>query len=627
VGAAPMRHGPLVADDGTTAFSVWAPRAERVDLLVDGRSEPMTALRDGWWRATVTAGDGSRYGFRLDGGEVRPDPASRRQPDGVHGLSAVVDPRCFRWSPQERSWRAAPLAGAVFYELHVGTFTPEGTFDAAIPHLADLAALGVTHLEVMPVNAFNGHAGWGYDGVCWYATHEPYGGPTAFARFVDAAHRRGLAVVLDVVYNHLGPSGSYLAEFGPYLSTGHTTPWGEALNLDGPDSDAVRAFIIGNAVWWFRDLHVDGLRLDAVHGLVDTSAVHLLAELADTTAVAAAVLGRPLHLVAESDRSDPQTIRPRETGGLGLDAQWADDLHHAVHVALTGERESYYADYTGLVDVARAYREGFCYGGRRSGYRRRTVGAPLPDDVPGWRLVTCLQNHDQVGNRAAGERLTALVDAALVRVGVVLLCASPTTPLLFMGEEYGETRPFQYFTSHPEPDLAEAVRRGRREEFAAFSAFGGAADVPDPQDPATVAASTLDRAGAATAAGQARRALWQDLLALRRREPALASGARDLVEVVEASPDWLVLVRHAPAHVDGSAVAVTANLAPQRQERQCALALRDARLLLCSDDERYGGDGGAATMSSAGGTTTVALPAHSACLWALDLTDSDAEQM
>ncbi|CAN5403996.1 malto-oligosyltrehalose trehalohydrolase [soil metagenome] len=569
----------------------------------------MDRVDGGWFRLTTATRHGADYAYCIDGGQARPDPASRWQPDGVHGRSRLLDPAEFEWSRKEVSWRAAPLAGAVVYELHVGTFTPEGTFDAAIAKLGALAQLGITHLEVMPVNAFNGTSGWGYDGVAWYAVHEPYGGPEAFARFVAACHGAGMAVVLDAVYNHLGPSGNYLPDFGPYLTGAYATPWGDALNLDGPASDPVRAFIVGNALQWMEDFHVDALRLDAVHGLVDVSAVHVLAELADAVAALATRLRRPLQIIAESDRCDPQTVRPREAGGTGMDGQWADDLHHAIHTAVTGEREGYYVDYAGLPDVAEAYRRGFLFDGRYSRDRDRTVGAPL-GDIPGHRLVTCIQNHDQVGNRAAGERLTSLVDAGLVRVAIALLCCSPTTPMLFMGEEFGETAPFQFFTSHPEPELAAAVRTGRREEFAAFAAFTGEA-VPDPQDPATRDRSVLDWSRATTPDGEARRALWADLLHARRRQPALANGRRDLVDVLAVTGQKLALVRRDPA---GPSVLLVANLAAEPGTVEVGQGGDRWRLVLSTDEPHYGGGGAAPDLI--GGE--VRMPAGSAALWADD---------
>ena len=581
-------------------FRVWAPFAKEVVLELDeGPGTALTPVAHGWHEVRTEARHGQRYGYRLDGGPLRPDPASRWQPEGVHGASAVYAPL-----PQARSpFSATPINSAAIYELHVGTFTEAGTFDAAAEHVADLADLGITHIEVLPVNAFNGTAGWGYDGVAWYAVHEPYGGPEGFARFVAACHERGLAVVLDVVYNHLGPSGNYLGEFGPYLTDRYRTPWGDGLNLDGPDSDPVREFIIGNALYWLSEFGVDALRLDAVHGLIDGSAVHVLTALSAAVEALAVAEGRSLQLIAESDRSDPQTVRPRGVGGMGLDAQWADDLHHAVHTAVTGERDGYYVDYAGLPDVAEVYRRGFLYDGRYSVYRRRTVGAPL-GDVPGYRLVTCIQNHDQIGNRAAGDRLTTLVAPELVEVAAVLLCASPTTPMLFMGEEYGETRPFQYFTSHPEPELAEAVRNGRREEFSSFAAFTGT-EVPDPQDPTTFERSRLDRSAADTAEGQARRRLWQRLLEVRRTEPALGNGRRDLVEVLTVDEERLAIVRRDDG---GSAVLVVANLGEAAWE----LALPDARWRVLLDTAAARGQG-----ATPYGDRALTIPGRSASLWAV----------
>jgi maltooligosyltrehalose trehalohydrolase len=574
----------------------------------------MRALGRGWFDVTAPGREGDRYGFSVDGGPVRPDPASRRQPGGVHERSELVDPAAFAWSPSEEGWRAPPIHRGVVYELHAGTFTPEGTLAAAARRLEHVRDLGVTHVEVMPVNAFGGTRGWGYDGVGWYAVHEPYGGPHGLVAFVDACHQAGLAVVLDVVHNHLGPSGNYLPEFGPYLAGGRDNTWGQGLNLDGPGSDAVRAFVIGNALLWLRDYHVDALRLDAVHALLDGSAVHVLAELSEAVRDLAVTSGRRHELIAESDRNDPLTVRPRALGGLGLDAQWADDLHHALHVAVTGEDEGYYGDYTGLPDVVAAYRRGFVFDGRRySAYRDRTPGAPL-GDVSGARLVGCLQNHDQVGNRAAGERIDVLAPADLVRVAVLLLVAAPHVPLLFAGEEYGETSPFLFFTDHPEPELAEAVRRGRAEEFAAFSAFTG--DVPDPLAEATFAASKLDWTAADTSGGNARMRLWRDLLALRRAVPALHAGRRDLVEVVHVDGAALVVLRGGP---DGSRVAVTANLGAGEAALPTggARGRGDARWTarVATGDERYGGPG---APPPACGDASFVLPPRSACLWTRD---------
>jgi maltooligosyltrehalose trehalohydrolase len=585
-----------------TLFEVWVPE-KSVKLRVDGTDRDMERGDDGWWRLEVPgAGPGTDYAYVLPEHDTPlPDPRSAWQPAGVHGPSRVYDHAAFGWT--DGSWTGRQLPGSVLYELHVGTFTAEGTFDAAIDRLDHLVELGVDLVELLPVNAFNGEYNWGYDGVCWYAPHEEYGGPDGLKRLVDACHGRGPGVVLDVVYNHFGPSGNYLPEFGPYVNDRYRTPWGAAVNFDGPGSDEVRAFVLENAMYWLTEHHLDALRLDAVHEIIDQSALHLLAELADATASRAEVLRRPLALIAETDRNDPLTITPREAGGLGMDAQWADDLHHAIHVAVTGERDGYYADYRGLEDVAAAYARGFVYDGRHSPYRQRRVGAPL-GARPGTRLVTCLQNHDQVGNRPFGDRLTTLAEPALVRTAAVLLCASPTTPMLFMGEEYGEQAPFQFFTSHPEPELAASVREGRRAELASFAAFGGR-EVPDPQEERTLTRSTLDHAGASTDGGRQRLALWTDLLALRRSHPALGSGRRDLVEVIEAHPERLVLVR---GEASGARVLLAVNLA----EAEDGVTLppgSEWRVLLCSEDPHYGGGG----LATADGDVLV-LPPRSATL-------------
>jgi maltooligosyltrehalose trehalohydrolase len=584
---------------------LWAPRVERVTVEVDGAAHDAEPTAPGWWAATVSATHGSRYGFRLDGGPLRPDPASRAQPDGVHALSQLIDPA--RVAPRTTGWHPPTLQRAVVYELHVGTFTAQGTLDAAAIHLPRLAELGVTHVELMPVNAFDAEFGWGYDGVLWFATHPAYGGPHAVGRFVEAAHDAGLAVVLDVVHNHLGPSGNYLPEFGPYLADRPAGHWGEWLNLDGPGSDAVRALLADNVAWWLGALGVDGLRLDAVHALVDTSARHILSELRDAADDAAVRRGYAATLIAESDRNDPGVLAARSAGGHGMDAMWADELHHALHVALTDEAHAYYADFRGLADVAAAYRRGFVYGGERfSPSRGRTVGAPL-GGLPGWRLVGCLQNHDQIGNRAQGERITILADADRVRAAIALVVAAPHTPMLFMGDEHGETRPFRYFVGFADPAVAAAVRRGRREELAGHPGFDDATAIPDPIDLATARASTIDWDAADTPAGLARRELWRALLALRRGEPALHAGRRDLVEVVVADASRLVVRRGADGARD---VVVTANLADQPARLPAPPGAW--RLRLSTAETRFGGDGAPAEAHSG---VELCLPPRCAALW------------
>ncbi|NJP65068.1 malto-oligosyltrehalose trehalohydrolase [Streptomyces spiramenti] len=471
-------------------FEVWAPHAHEVALLLDDATRTMAPdpARPGWWRSAAEAADGARYGFRLDGGPVRPDPRARRLPDGPGDLAAVVDHTTHRW---EHPWAGRGLAGAVLYELHVGTFTDAGTLDAAAERLPLLAELGVSHVELMPLSPFPGRHGWGYDGVAPWAVHEPYGGPAALRRFVDAAHGAGLGVVLDVVHNHLGPSGNFLSEFGPYFTDRTRTPWGEAVNLDGPGSDEVRAYFAGSALALLREYRLDGLRLDAVHALSDTRARHFLAELSASVDALAQATGRPLFLIAESDLNDPRTTAPRSAHGLGLHAQWNDDFHHCLHTALTGEAQGYYADFARapLTALAGVCARGFFHDGGHSSFRDRNHGAPLSRELPAARLVGYAQTHDQVGNRALGDRLASGVDRSLLFCAAALVLCGPFTPMLFMGEEWGAQTPWQYFTDHPDPELASAVREGRRREFAAH---GWEPDeVPDPQDPATRERSVL----------------------------------------------------------------------------------------------------------------------------------------
>ncbi|MFE2597000.1 malto-oligosyltrehalose trehalohydrolase [Streptomyces sp. NPDC059396] len=476
--------------------------------------------RDGWWTAEAPAADGTRYGFSLDGGPVLPDPRSRRQPDGPDGPSAVVDQTAYRW---RTPWQGRDLPGAVLYELHIGTFTREGTFDAAAELLAPLAELGITHVEVMPVCPFPGTHGWGYEGVSPWAVHEPYGGPEAFKRFVDTAHGLGLGVVLDVVHNHLGPSGNHLPRFGPYFTDTHRTPWGAAVNLDAPGSDEVRAYLLGSALAWLRDFQLDGLRLDAVHALADRRALTFLEELSAAVDALSAELGRPLFLIAESDLGDPRTTTPRAEGGLGLHAQWNDDFHHALHTALTGESQGYYADFARepLAALAKTLTRVFFHDGTYSSFRGRTHGRPLDRTrTPAHRFLCYAQTHDQIGNRALGDRLSATLSPGLLACAALLVLTSPCTPMLFMGEEWGAATPWQFFTDHSDPVLAEAVRTGRRREFAAHG--WAAEEIPDPQDPATRERSCLDRSETGKEP-HARLLAWhRELIALRRNQPDLS---------------------------------------------------------------------------------------------------------
>ncbi|MEV5508402.1 malto-oligosyltrehalose trehalohydrolase [Streptomyces orinoci] len=469
-------------------FEVWAPNASQVTLHVEGRTYRMERdpARAGWWCGSAPPG---RYGFALDDGPVLPDPRSRRQPDGPDGLSAPLSP-AFPW---RHDWAGRPLPGAVLYELHIGTFTREGTFDAAAERLGHLAELGITHVELMPVCPFPGRHGWGYDGVAPWAVHEPYGGPDGLRRFVDAAHGLGLGVVLDVVHNHLGPSGNHLPSFGPYFTDTHHTPWGAAVNLDAPGSAEVRAYLIGSALAWLRDYRLDGLRLDAVHALVDHGPTHFLAELSAAVDDLADSLGRPIFLIAESDLNDPALITPRAEGGLGLHAQWNDDFHHALHTALTGESQGYYADFAAdpAHALAKTLRGGYFHDGSYSTFRGRPHGRPLNlSTTPAHRLLAYTQTHDQIGNRALGDRLSAHLSPGQLACAAALVLCAPFTPMLFMGEEWGASTPWQYFTDHQDPELARAVRQGRRREFAAHG--WPEEEIPDPQDPATRERSCLN---------------------------------------------------------------------------------------------------------------------------------------
>jgi maltooligosyltrehalose trehalohydrolase len=525
---------------------------------------------------------GARYGYRL-GSDARllPDPASRSQPEGVHGPSAVVDPTAFRWT--DGGWRGFQMADLVFYELHVGTFTHEGTFRAAIGHLEELADLGITAIELMPIAEFPGRRNWGYDGVALYAPHSAYGAPDDLRALVDAAHARGLAVFLDVVYNHLGPEGNYLDAFGPYFTDAYTTPWGRALNFDGPDSDEVRAFFVDNARYWIEEFHFDGLRLDAVHGIRDFSARHLLADVRAAVHGVGARQERRTLVIAESDLNDPRLVRPEDVGGYGLDGQWSDDFHHAVHALLTGERNGYYEDFGDVADLAKAYAERFVYDGRHSPHRRRRHGAPA-GDVRADAFVVCVQNHDQVGNRAMGDRLSTLVGFEEQKLAAALLLLAPYVPLLFMGEEYGETRPFPYFVSHSDEGLIEAVRRGRREEFASF---GWSDDVPDPQSEDTFRSARLDRAGRETPRGRALLALHRDLIALRRKEAALRPGVARVRVTHDDEQRWMEARFEAP----GAATLVALFNFADVERRMSFDGGSKASVLWRSTDPAYRGEG------------------------------------
>jgi maltooligosyltrehalose trehalohydrolase len=596
----PPTHRPLGAcwtDAGSVHFLVWAPRAVRVELVLGGpwhapdagtpRVEPMTAGPDDYHHVEVEDLEpGATYRFRLhrDGAPPvdRPDPASRWQPAGVHGPSAV-DADGFDWT--DDGFRAPPLHRQVLYELHVGTFSPQGTFDGVTERLDALVDLGVTTLELLPVAQFPGARNWGYDGVLPYAVQDSYGGPAGLRRLVDAAHARGLAVVLDVVYNHLGPEGNYLADFGPYFSDRYATPWGDSVNVDGPDADAVRRYLVENAVRWVRDFHVDGFRLDAVHAIIDQSATHVLEELATAVHREGERVGRPVHVVAESDLCDARLLRHPDAGGYGLDGQWADDFHHAVHVALTGEQDGYYADYRGVADLATQLRDRYVHAGRYSVSRRRTVGRPAPD-VPYDRFVVCVQNHDQVGNRRDGDRLHALVDPEGAKMAAAALLTSPFVPMLFMGEEHADPAPFQFFTSYTDPEIVAGVTEGRRAEFAAFDAWS--APPPDPQDEATLTRSTLDLSRRDQGVHATVYALYRELIALRRGLPLLSDPTAPDVEAFPV-PGREALVLRRAHRGERVIIALNADVSPTDVEVGDATGTWSVRL--DTADPRWDGPG------------------------------------
>jgi maltooligosyltrehalose trehalohydrolase len=557
------QHVPLGATylgADRTRFCVWAPLRRRVEVHLhapDDRVLPLEPAENGYFTGTFDGVPPLRlYTYRLDGQLERPDPASRAQPEGVHGPSQVID-QAFVWA--DAAWKGLPLNEYILYEIHVGTFTPKGTFAAAITRLDDLKDLGVTAVELMPVAQFPGTRNWGYDGVYPFAVQDSYGGPAGLKQFVDACHGRGLAVVLDVVYNHLGPEGNYLADFAPYYTDRYRTPWGPALNFDGRHSDEVRRFFFENALGWQTEFHLDGLRLDAIHAMKDFSARPVLQELAAVTAARAADLGRPIYLIAESNLNDPRVVQPPDAGGYGLDAQWSDDFHHALHALLTGERQGYYEDFGDALTLARACRDGFTFTGEYSCYRGRRHGRPARD-LPAWRHVVYGQNHDQVGNRMRGERLSELVNFERLKLSAAAVLLSPFVPLLFMGEEYGETAPFPYFVSHGDPALVEAVRQGRRREFVRFRWPG---EPPDPQDELTFQSARLRHELAHTGHHRVLRDFYRELIRLRKAVSALAHLSKDHLEDCTAEGPALLLRRWSS---DGDEVFLVLNFgaAPAR---------------------------------------------------------------
>jgi maltooligosyltrehalose trehalohydrolase len=551
-------------------FRVWALLPKKVDIQVDGVRHVMVAEPGGWWHAEISSAEhGSDYGLFLDDKGPTPDPRSPWQPIGVHGLSRLVDHDAFRWT--DFGWQAPPLSSSVIYEMHVGTFTQQGTFEAAIEKLDHLVELGMTHVELMPINEFSGARGWGYDGVDLFAPHHVYGGPHGLKHFVNACHALGLAVLLDVVYNHLGPSGNVLDKFAPYFTSRYVTPWGPAINFDGAHSDEVRRFFCDNALMWLRDYHFDGLRLDAVHAILDTSAESFLEQLGVEVKQLEAQLGRNLVLIAESDMNDPRLLWPRDRGGFALDAQWSDDFHHALHSVLTGERKSYYSDFGELADLAKAFRQAFVYDGQYSAHRHRRHGRS-PTELSGHRFLAYLQNHDQIGNRAKGERSSRLMSAGRLKIGAALVLTSPFVPLLFQGEEWGASTPFLFFSDHEEPELAQAVREGRHREFAVLG--WEPAEIPDPQLLETFERSILNWSELSRGIHVDLLDWHRQLIQLRRDEPRLTDGRLDGIGArFDELRRWLV--------VEHGEISVACNLGDGLQR----IPLRDGehRTLMVSE--------------------------------------------
>ncbi|QNI32323.1 malto-oligosyltrehalose trehalohydrolase [Alloacidobacterium dinghuense] len=538
-------------------FRVWAPKAKTVGVKIGNTVHNMEKAAGGWWQADVGgASAGTDYAFVIGGNEPAiPDPRSAWQPRGVHGPSRIVDHASFAWS--DDSWQPVPLSSAIIYELHIGTFTPKGTFDVAQRHLPYLKDLGITHVELMPVNAFPGKHGWGYDSVDLFAPHEAYGGPEGLKRFVNACHEHGLAVLLDVVYNHLGPSGNYLAKFGPYFTHLHNTPWGDAVNLEDAGSYEVRRFFCDNAIMWLRDYHFDGLRLDAVHAYMDRSAIHFMEQLSTEVRALEAETGKHYVVIAESDLNDPRLVRSVDAGGYGMDAQWSDDFHHALVTVLTGDRSGYYSDFGSIADLAKSLKSVFVYDGIYAPHRDRIHGRPV-EGLPAWRFLGYAQNHDQVGNRAKGERISHLVNPQRAKIAAALVFTAPFVPMLFQGEEWAASSPFQYFAAH-EAELGRLVSEGRKKEFAAFG--WNPDDIPDSQDEQTFLRSKLNWEEQSQPVHAEMLDWYRKLIALRKSHPELTNGSLEETQVQYSEDEkWLALRR--------DTIEVVINLGPHPLQRQ-----------------------------------------------------------
>jgi len=578
-------QGARRGNDGSVEWTLWAPLCDHVSLLLwpGGKrvEQPMQSVGRGYFRIRGPADEGARYAYRLPHGGERPDPASAWQPDGIHQPSAVFSPDRYAWS--DAAWRGIPFGDLVLYELHVGTFTPEGTFDAVHRRLPELIDLGVTGIEIMPVAQFPGARNWGYDGVHPFAVQNSYGGPQSLQRLVDAAHGAGLAVILDVVYNHLGPEGNYLREFGPYFSDAHHTPWGPAVNVDGPQSDPVRQYFIDNACWWIREFHLDGLRLDAVQTIFDFSPRHLLADIQQAVQQVGRDQQRTVCVIAETNQNDVRLLHDEQRGGYGMDATWSDDLHHSVHALLTGEDDGFYSDYGRAEHVARAFEVGYAFDGCYSRYRQRRHGSSAAD-LPREQHLVSIQNHDQVGNRPGGERLAALVSPPAQRFAASLLLLSPFTPMLFMGEEYAESNPFRFFCSYLDHKLNLSVRRGRRRDLV-YSKFRGIERLRPPEEEATFAAAVLSWSWQDDAHRSGLRRLYQDLLAARRNWPTLK---RHMPPQCRVDANGLLTIRypsdahyHVLANTTGTEIALPTDAASR--------PAIDTMLLFSSEWQKYGG--------------------------------------
>ncbi len=571
--------------NNTCNFTLWAPLVKQAAVhLVDPQDKVVPLEKDerGYWHGSIAdIKPGSLYYYQVDG-EDRADPASNLQPQGVHGASEVVDHDGFNWNDDK--WGGVALEEMVIYELHVGTFTEHGTFEAIISRLADLKELGVNTIEIMPVAQFPGSRNWGYDGVFPYAVQNSYGGVDGLKKLVDACHQQGMSVILDVVYNHLGPEGNYLWSYGTYFTEKYKTPWGSAINFDDSYSDGVRHYFVQNVLYWLENYHLDGLRLDAVHAIYDFGAKHILAEMAEAVTQLEQKKNRQFYLIAESDLNDPRIIRSKEVGGYGIDAQWSDDFHHILHTVVTGENNGYYEDFGDLEQLAKAYRKGFVYTWDYSNFRHRYHGED-PSDCASSQFVVCAQNHDQVGNRMLGDRLSTLISFESLKLTAAALLLSPYIPMLFMGEEYGETAPFLYFVSHGDRDLIEAVRKGRKEEFAAFHEIDGAV-APDPQAEETLKKSQLNWEKRKTGEHEKLWLFHQKLLQMRRDVPALRNLDRNKLEATVLEPEKVLCIKR---HHENSQVLCWLNFGSEAVKITDSNKSKTWKKILDSSEQEWGG--------------------------------------